>query len=96
MHRNLYASGGLIAAEAVVMGLAPQLDRGEAHHVVKHACDLALAEATSLAETLARDPSVTPWLDRAAIDRLTDPAGYLGSADAFIDRVLAAARAVGD
>ena len=33
-------------------------------------------------------------LDRAAIERLTDPARYLGSADAFIDRVLNAARAV--
>ena len=27
-------------------------------------------------------------LDRAAIERLTDPANYLGSADAFIDRIL--------
>ena len=31
--------------------------------------------------------------DRAAIARLTEPANYLGSADGFIDRVLAAARA---
>ena len=45
--RNLEATGGLIVAEAVMMGLAPQLGRGEAHHVVKHACDVALAEAHS-------------------------------------------------
>jgi 3-carboxy-cis,cis-muconate cycloisomerase len=94
MRRNLDASGGLIVAEAVMMGLAPQLGRGEAHHVVKHACDLALAEAIPLAEALARDPSVAARLDRAAIERLTDPAGYLGSTDAFIDRVLAAALAL--
>jgi 3-carboxy-cis,cis-muconate cycloisomerase len=94
MRRNLDASGGLIVAEAVMMGLAPQLGRGEAHHVVKHACDLALIEAIPLAEALARDPAVATRLDRAAIERLTDPAFYLGSTDAFIDRVLAAGRAL--
>ena len=44
MRRNLDMTGGLIVAEAVMMGLAPHLGRGEAHHVVKHACDVALAE----------------------------------------------------
>ena len=47
----------------------------------------------ALADALLREPEVAAQLDRAAIERLTDPAGYLGSADAFIDRVLAAARA---
>ena len=42
MRRNLDLTHGLIVAEAVMMGLAPQLGRGEAHHVVKHACDEAL------------------------------------------------------
>ncbi|HUB14091.1 MAG TPA: adenylosuccinate lyase family protein [Acetobacteraceae bacterium] len=93
MRRNLGLTHGLIVAEAVMMGLAAKLGRGEAHHVVKHACDAALAESIGLAEALAREPAVTDKLDRAEIERLTDPAGYLGSADAFIDRVLAAARA---
>lgn len=92
MRRNLDLTGGLIVAEAVMMGLAPHLGRGEAHHVVKHACDVALAEAIPLADALARDAAVMAKLDRAAIDRLVDPARYLGSAEAFIDRVLAAAR----
>ncbi len=47
MRRNLDLTGGLIVAEAVMMGLAPHIGRGEAHHVVKHACDIALAERTS-------------------------------------------------
>jgi 3-carboxy-cis,cis-muconate cycloisomerase len=95
MRRNLDATGGLIVAEAVMMGLAAQLGRGEAHHVVKHACDIALAEAIPLADALARDPAVATRLDRAAIERLVDPAHYLGSTNAFIDRVLGAARAIG-
>ncbi len=92
MRANLDITGGMIVAEAVMMGLAPMLGRGEAHHVVKHACDVALAERIPLAATLARAPEVAARLDPAAIARLTDPAGYLGSAGAFIDRVLAAAR----
>jgi 3-carboxy-cis,cis-muconate cycloisomerase len=84
----------LIVAEAVMMGLAPQLGRGAAHHVVKHACDVALAEAIPLADALMRDKAVAARLDRAAIERLTDPVHYLGSAGAFIDRVLDAARAL--
>jgi 3-carboxy-cis,cis-muconate cycloisomerase len=94
MRRNLDLTHGLIVAEAVMMGLAPQLGRGEAHHVVKHACDVALAETIPLADALERDPAVAARLDRAAIERLTDPARYLGSAHVFIDRVLAAARAL--
>ena len=94
MRRNLDLTGGLIVAEAVMMGLAPHIGRGEAHHVVKHACDAALAETISLADALAREPAVAERLDRAAIERLTDPAHYLGSSDGFVDRVLAAARAL--
>jgi 3-carboxy-cis,cis-muconate cycloisomerase len=94
MRRNLGATGGLIVAEAVMMGLAPQLGRGEAHHVVKHACDVALAETIPLADALMREAAVAARIDRAAIERLVDPAHYLGSTNVFIDRVVAAARAI--
>jgi 3-carboxy-cis,cis-muconate cycloisomerase len=90
MRRNLDLTHGLIVAEAVMMGLAPHLGRGEAHHVVKHACDVALAEHLSLTDALQRDPAVSSRFDRAAIEAMTDPASYLGSAHAFVDRVLAA------
>lgn len=93
MRRNLDATGGSIVAEAVMMGLAPTLGRDQAHHVVHHACDLALAEGITLAEALGRDPAVARRLPAAEIARLTEPSGYLGSADAFVDRVLARLRA---
>lgn len=89
MRRNLEAGGGLIMAEAVMMGLAPHLGRGVAHYVVHQACDAALAEGIALAEALAREPRVTAVLDAAGIARLTDPAGYLGAAGTFADAVLA-------
>ena len=62
---------------------------GEAHHVVHHACDAALAEGIPLATALGRDAAVSARLSPAQIAALTDPAGYLGSAGAFVDRVLA-------
>ena len=91
MRRNLDASGGLIVAEAVMMGLAPLLGRGPAHDVVHHACDAALAEGVTLAETLARETLVTRHFDRDGIARLTDPANYLGTAGAATDAVVARA-----
>jgi 3-carboxy-cis,cis-muconate cycloisomerase len=92
MRRNLDATGGLIMAEAVMMGLAPELGRETAHHAVKHACDVALSQGMGLADALAGEKEVSGKLDRDAIGRLTDPASYLGSTQAFIDRVLALAR----
>ena len=91
MRQNLDVTGGLIVAEAVMMGLAPMLGRDAAHHVVKHACDRALSERITLAAALALEPEVTARLDDAAIARMTDPAAYLGSAQLFITQVLAAA-----
>jgi 3-carboxy-cis,cis-muconate cycloisomerase len=38
---------------------------------------------------------VVRHFDRAAIDRLTDPANYLGLAPAMVDRALAASAAAG-
>jgi 3-carboxy-cis,cis-muconate cycloisomerase len=88
MRRNLDAGGGLIMAEAVMMGLAPQLGRGAAHEVVHQACAVALAEGLHLNQALAREPRVSAILDEAGIARLTDPASYLGAADAFAEAVL--------
>ena len=92
MQANLTITHGLIVSEAVMMGLASVIGRGEAHHVVKHACDVALSERISLADALEQEPAVSSRLDRAAIERLIDPANYLGSAQGFIDRVVAAVR----
>ncbi len=93
MRRNLDASGGLIVAEAVMMGLAPLLGRGVAHDVVHHACDVALREGVTLDVALGRDARVTAHLDESGVAKLTDPAGYLGATQGFIDSVLARAGA---
>ncbi|MET7246287.1 3-carboxy-cis,cis-muconate cycloisomerase [Methylobacterium sp. EM32] len=91
MRRNLGLSRGLIVAEAVMMALAPQTGRQAAHDLVYAACRVVNERGGTLAEALAAVPEVTAHLDRAAIDRLTDPGNYLGAAPQMVDRVLASA-----
>lgn len=86
---NLGLSRGLIVAEAVMMGLAPATGRQQAHDIVYDACRTVNEHGGSLAEALAALPAVTAHFDRAAIDRLTDPANYLGLAPQMVDRALA-------
>ena len=88
MARNLDISRGLIVAEAVMMGLAPQLGRQEAHDVVYDSCRRANEANISLAEALLADPKVTARIDSATIERLTSPHNYLGLAPQMVDRVL--------
>ena len=92
MADNLGISRGLIVAEAVMMGLAPQLGRQEAHDVVYEACRLANEGAMTLADALSADPRISSHIDRATIDRLTAPGNYLGLAPQMVDRVLASAK----
>jgi 3-carboxy-cis,cis-muconate cycloisomerase len=89
MRRNLDMTSGLIVAEAVMMGLAPHLGRNEAHDVVYAACRIVNEQGGRLADVLAGMTQVSSRLDRQAIERLTDPANYLGMAPQMVDRVLA-------
>ena len=88
MAKNLDISRGLIVAEAVMMGLAPQLGRQEAHDVVYDACRRANEQRISLAEALSSDPTISSRIDHATIERLTSPVNYLGLAPQMVDRVL--------
>ncbi len=95
MKRNLGISRGLIVAEAVMMGLAPFTGRQQAHDVVYDACRTVNEQGGTLADALAALPAVTAHFDRAAIDRLTDPANYLGLAPQMVDRAIELSRATG-
>jgi 3-carboxy-cis,cis-muconate cycloisomerase len=71
-----------------VLDSIPFIGRQQAHDVVYAACRAANEEGGTLADVLSRDPAVAGRFDRAALDRLTDPATYLGLAPAMVDRVL--------
>lgn len=89
MRHNLGISRGLIVAEAVMMGMAPHIGRQQAHDVVYDACRTVNEHGGSLADALSALPEVTRHFDRASIDRLTDPANYLGLAPQMVDQALA-------
>jgi 3-carboxy-cis,cis-muconate cycloisomerase len=78
MRTNLDATGGRMLAERVSAALASAHGRQEANDLVARA-----AREPSFADALA-----DLGLDRSEVQRLLDPAGYLGSAGAFVDRVL--------
>jgi len=89
MKHNLGISKGLIVAEAVMMSMAPYTGRQQAHDIVYDACRTVNEHGGTLAEALAVLPEVTKHFDRAAIDRMTDPANYLGLAPQMVDRAIA-------
>ena len=89
MKHNLGISKGLIVAEAVMMEMAPYTGRQQAHDIVYDACRTVNEHGGTLAEALAALPEVTKHFDRAAIDRMTDPANYLGLAPQMVDRAVA-------
>jgi 3-carboxy-cis,cis-muconate cycloisomerase len=90
MRANLDATGGLVLAESVSTVLAERLGRGEAKRVVGEAARRAAESGRLLREELVDDEAVD--LSAEEIDRALDPAGYLGSAEAFVDRALEAHR----
>lgn len=88
MKHNLGITRGLIVAEAVMMGMAPFTGRQQAHDIVYDACRTVNEQGGTLADALAALPDVTTHFDRAAIDRMTDPANYLGLAPQMVDRAV--------
>ncbi len=89
MRHNLDVTAGLIMAEAVTTALIPTIGRAAAETAVARACNRAIDKRTSLAAALGNDPELRPLLSDAEIERITDPVAYLGSAGAFVDRVVA-------
>jgi 3-carboxy-cis,cis-muconate cycloisomerase len=88
MQKNLGLTHGLIVAEAVMMGLAPHIGRNEAHDLVYDACRVAIESDRPLYDVLLENREVAGPLGADALRRLTDPANYLGAAQAMVDRVL--------
>jgi 3-carboxy-cis,cis-muconate cycloisomerase len=87
MRANLDATGGLVLAEAVAARLAPALGRGGAHDVVARA-----ASRPPFRDALLADPEVRAHLTERQVDEALDPHRWLGSANIFVDRALAAYR----
>ena len=88
MKENLDASGGLLLTEHVTTLVAGHLGRLKAHDLVEAASKRTLESGKSLREELLAEPALVEFLSEEDIDDALDPAGYLGSTGAFVDRAL--------
>jgi 3-carboxy-cis,cis-muconate cycloisomerase len=85
MRANLDLTGGHLLTERVTGALAKRLGRLGAHDTVTTASAAALSAGRPLGEVL-----VEAGIPADEVTALLDPAGYLGSAETFVDRALAA------
>lgn len=89
MLRNIEMTGGLVMSEAVMMGLGRYIGREYAHDLVYDLCRESLAKSVPLLDLLAAHPEIAKHVDRAGLQRMLDPANYLGQSGVMVDRVLA-------
>ncbi len=90
MKANLDQTGGLIMAEALTMALASKVGRPEAYRITQALCNRVPGSGKNLRQVALDDGGVRAVLSPEEIASALDPAWYLGSTDAFIERALAA------
>ncbi|WP_201006896.1 3-carboxy-cis,cis-muconate cycloisomerase [Pseudomonas cichorii] len=86
---NLDSTRGLVLAEAVSIALAQRIGRDAAHHLVEQNCRRAVQQGVHLRQVLGEDPQVSAQLSSLELDRLLDPAHYLGQARLWVERAVA-------
>ena len=93
MRENLDLTRGLVLAEAVSIALAQRIGRERAHHLVEQCCRQAVNDGRHLRDVLGANAEVAAELSAAELDRLLDPAHYLGLAQSWVARAVAEHRA---
>ena len=89
MHDNLFITKGLLMSEAVMMGLGETMGRNHAHDLVYDICREVVKTGRPLIDLLEENEDIRRHADRKALERMIDPANYLGVAGEMVDRVLA-------
>lgn len=86
---NLQSTKGLVLAEAVSIALAQRIGRDAAHHLVEQCCRRAVEQSAHLRQVLGETPQVSEQFSSDELDRLLDPAHYLGQARHWVERAVA-------
>jgi 3-carboxy-cis,cis-muconate cycloisomerase len=89
MRDNLDITKGAIVSEAVMMGLGKKLGRQYAHDLVYEVCRKAAKEGRPLLELLWEVEEVRKAISHDELEKLCDPANYLGYSEMMVDKVLA-------
>jgi len=90
MSENLAATRGLIFAEAVSMALAQKIGKAKAHDFVEAACAEVRKSGKHLREVVGGDTTIGQSFSTNELDGFFDARKYLGRAQEFVDRVVAA------
>jgi 3-carboxy-cis,cis-muconate cycloisomerase len=90
MSENLAATRGLIFAEAVSMALAHKLGKAKAHDFVEAASAEVRKSGKHLREVVGGDTTISQSFSTDELDGFFDARKYLGRAEEFVDRVVAA------
>ncbi|ACU73748.1 fumarate lyase [Catenulispora acidiphila DSM 44928] len=85
---NLHRTRGLVVSERLAAEVSGVLGRGPAKQLLADAADRVGSLGTSLEDVLADAPELKGLISRDRLRRLTDPADYLGAAEALVDRAL--------
>ena len=89
MRSNLELTRGLVLAEAVSIALAQRIGRDAAHHLVEQCCRQAVQQGVHLRAVLGANAEVSAELSATELERLLDPAHYLGQARRWVQRAVA-------
>jgi 3-carboxy-cis,cis-muconate cycloisomerase len=89
MRANLELTQGLVLAEAVSIALAQRIGRDAAHHLVEQCCRQAVQQGVHLRAVLGANAEVSAELSATELERLLDPAHYLGQARRWVQRAVA-------
>ena len=90
MRQNLDATRGLIFAEAVSMALAQKIGKAKAHDLVEVACNESKISGKHLRDVVRGEATISQSFPADEIDGFFDARKYLGLAEEFVDRVVAA------
>lgn len=89
MERNLGLSDGFINSEHVMMEIARRgAGKQTAYEILGNVATLAREEGLSFSEALLREGSALEFISEADLERLTDPAEYLGKTVALVERTV--------
>jgi 3-carboxy-cis,cis-muconate cycloisomerase len=89
---NLEQSGGLVMAECVSFALAEKIGKSEAHAILQELAKDAAKSSRTFRDLVESDVRITAHIPLTELSKLFMPTSYQGSAQTFIDRLVASAQ----
>ncbi|MEJ8574583.1 3-carboxy-cis,cis-muconate cycloisomerase [Microbaculum marinum] len=88
MRENLDTGSGTLMSESLMMALAPEIGRAQAHHLVQQIAEHAISQQRTLRDVAMDTEDVAEVIGIDGIEKALDPASYLGIAEATVDAAI--------